>query len=197
VVIVEVSGRARGDCKARRLPHGQRPATARAGPTAEERGPGGGARRPVDAEAAVDGFVGRRSVKAPIRIGPASRAKSGTPAGTPRQFVRLAARDSALQPDVTTEIPMKAKRLLALPFAALTLMPLTALADGGDREARQWLASLQSTRSAQEVRAEAQQRLPKFGDRHPVEVTASSEPTRSRAEVRAELAEYGARHVGA
>ena len=92
---------------------------------------------------------------------------------------------------------MKAKRLLALPIAAFALTPLAALADGGQEDSAQWLASLQSARSAQEVRAEVPQRLPQFGDQHPVELAAAAEPTRSRAEVRAELAEYGARAAGA
>lgn len=92
---------------------------------------------------------------------------------------------------------MKSKRMLALPIAALAFAPLTALADGGQEESRQWLDSLQSTRSMQEVRAEALQRLPQLGDRHPVEVTLAPESTLSRAEVRAELAEYGKASAGA
>ena len=92
---------------------------------------------------------------------------------------------------------MKANRLLALPIAAFALTPLAALADGGQEDSAQWLASLQSTRSVQEVRAEVPQRLPQFGDQHPVELTVTSEATRSRAEVRAELAEHGVRMVDA
>jgi hypothetical protein len=97
----------------------------------------------------------------------------------------------------TLEIQMKAKRLLALPIAAFALMPLAALADGGQEDSAQWRESLHSTRSVQEVRAEVPQRLPQFGDQHPVERAATPESTRSRAEVRAEVAEQGVRMIGA
>ena len=92
---------------------------------------------------------------------------------------------------------MKAKRLLALPIAALALTPLAALADGGQEDSAQWRESLQSTRTVQEVRAEVPQRLPQFGDQHPVELAVTPEATRSRADVRAELAEHGVRMIGA
>lgn len=71
---------------------------------------------------------------------------------------------------------MKTKRLLALPIAAFALAPFAAWADGGHDDSRQWLESLQGTRSVQEVRAEA---------------------TRSRADVRSELAHYGPSEAGA
>jgi hypothetical protein len=92
---------------------------------------------------------------------------------------------------------MKAKRLLALPIAAFAMVPLTALADGGDAEAGKWLDSLHSARSVQEVRAEARQLPLRTGDLHPVELSDWSEGTRTRAEVRAELAQYGAHNEGA
>ena len=92
---------------------------------------------------------------------------------------------------------MKAKRLLALPIAAFTMVPLTALADGGDAEARKWLDSLQSARSVQEVRAEARQLPLPTGDLHPVELSEWPEATLTRAEVREELAKYGAHNEGA
>ncbi len=92
---------------------------------------------------------------------------------------------------------MKAKRLLALPIAAFTMLPLTALADGGDAEAGKWLDSLHSARSVQEVRAEARQMPLPTGDLHPVELSDWSDATRTRAEVRAELARYGVQNEGA
>lgn len=92
---------------------------------------------------------------------------------------------------------MKTKRLLALPIAAFALAPFAAWADGGHDDSRQWLESLQGTRSVQEVRAEALRRLPTFGDLHPVEVVDAAEATRSRADVRSELAHYGPSEAGA
>lgn len=92
---------------------------------------------------------------------------------------------------------MKTKRLLALPVAAMGLVPLTALAEGGQDNSKQWLDSLQSTRSVQEVRAEIPQGLPQRGDLHPVEITVVPEVMRTSEEVRAELAKYGKGIAGA
>ncbi len=91
---------------------------------------------------------------------------------------------------------MKSQRLLNAALAVVALSPLAAFADAGDEPSKQWLASLKSTRSVQEVRAEAQ-RLPHLSDQHPVEAAVPAESTRSRAEVRAELAKHGVRNVGA
>jgi hypothetical protein len=99
--------------------------------------------------------------------------------------------------DDMKELEMNAKRLIRATVTVLALSPLAALADGGDEASKQWLQSLQSTRSVQEVRAEAHA-VQQFGQRHPVEVQVAAEPTsRSRAEVKAELARYGVRRVGA
>ncbi len=92
---------------------------------------------------------------------------------------------------------MKTKRLLALPIAAFALAPFAAWADAGHDESRQWIESLHSKHSVQEVRAEALQRLPTFGKGHPVEVVDAAEPTRSRADVRSEQAHYGPSEIGA
>ena len=92
---------------------------------------------------------------------------------------------------------MKAKRLIHAAAAVLAFFPLAAFAGGGDEASKQWLESLPSTRSAQEVRAEARA-AKEYGQRHPVEEQVAAEPTsRSRAEVKAELAKYGVRNVGA
>lgn len=91
---------------------------------------------------------------------------------------------------------MKAVKLIGAAVAALALSPLAALAGGGDEQSKQWLASLKSTRSVQEVRAEGRE-VQQYGQRHPVEVMKAAEATRSRAEVKAELAKYGLRAVGA
>jgi ABC-type glycerol-3-phosphate transport system substrate-binding protein len=92
---------------------------------------------------------------------------------------------------------MKAVKLIGAAVAALALSPLAAFAGGGDEASKQWLESLQSTRSVQEVRAEARA-AKDYGQRHPVEVQVAAEPSsRSRAEVKAELAKYGVRIVGA
>jgi len=91
---------------------------------------------------------------------------------------------------------MNAKQLLSASIAVLALSPIAALADAGDEESKRWLDSLQSTRTVEEVRAEARN-LPSLGQRHPVEVQVSVPSTQTRAEVRAELARYGVPHVGA
>ncbi len=91
---------------------------------------------------------------------------------------------------------MNTKRLLAASIAVLALSPFAAFADAGDEESKQWLASLQSTRTVEEVRAEARN-LPLLGQLHPVEVQPSAPSTLSRDEVRAELARYGVPQVGA
>jgi hypothetical protein len=90
-----------------------------------------------------------------------------------------------------------AKQLIRAAVTVPALSPLAAFADGGDEASKQWLESLQSTRSVQDVRAEARA-AEEHGQRHPVEVQVAAEPsTRSRAEVKAELAKYGVRSVGA
>jgi len=92
---------------------------------------------------------------------------------------------------------MNTKKLLRTSIAVLALSPFAAFADAGDEASKQWLISLQSTRTVEEVRAEARNR-PSLGQLHPVEVQASAPPsTVTRAEVRAELARHGASHVGA
>jgi hypothetical protein len=96
----------------------------------------------------------------------------------------------------TLEMNMNTKRLLAASIAVLALSPFAAFADAGDEESKQWLASLQSTRTVEEVRAEARN-LPLLGQLHPVEVQPSAPSTLSRDEVRAELARYGVPQVGA
>ena len=92
---------------------------------------------------------------------------------------------------------MKARQLIRAAVTVLAFSPLAAFADGGDEVSKQWLESLQSTRSVQEVRAEARA-VEEYGQRHPVEVQVAAEPgSRSRAEVKADLAKYGVRSVGA
>ncbi len=98
--------------------------------------------------------------------------------------------------DHSKELKMKAKRLIRAAVAVLAFSPLAAVAGGGDEASKQWLQSLQSTRSVEEVMAEARA-TPQFGQRHPVEVQMAAEPSRSRAAVKAELAKYGVRSVGA
>jgi len=90
---------------------------------------------------------------------------------------------------------MKTKQLIGAAAALLAFSPLAAFAGGGDQDSKQWLATLKSTRSVQEVRAEARQ-AKDYGQLHPVEVQMSSGSV-SRAEVKAELAKFGVRAVGA
>jgi len=94
------------------------------------------------------------------------------------------------------EMNMNAKQLLTASIAVLALSPFAAFADAGDEESKQWLDSLQSTRSVEEVRAEARN-LPLLGQLHPVEVQPSAPSTLTRDAVRAELARYGVPQVGA
>jgi hypothetical protein len=90
---------------------------------------------------------------------------------------------------------MNAKNLLRTAIAALALSPFAAFAEG-DEDSKQWLDSLRSTRTVEEVRAEARN-LPSLGQLHPVEVQASAPSTVTRAEVRAELARHGVLQFGA
>lgn len=78
---------------------------------------------------------------------------------------------------------MNAKKLLRTSIAVLALSPLAAFADAGDEESKQWLDSLQSTRTVEEVRAEARN-LPSLGQLHPVELQTSTPSMVTRAEVR-------------
>jgi hypothetical protein len=93
---------------------------------------------------------------------------------------------------------MKSKQLLNAAVAVLALSPFVAFAGGGDERSKEWLASFKSTRTVEEVRAEAKGAL-LSGERHPVEVISVNlaEPMRSRAEVKAELAKHGTPRVGA
>lgn len=99
---------------------------------------------------------------------------------------------------------MKTQQFLKTAVAVLALSPLAAFAfaggggggGGGDEGSRQWLNSLKSTRTVQEVRAEARVAR-NYGERHPVEVELAPESTRSRAEIRADLAMYGVPMIGA
>jgi hypothetical protein len=98
---------------------------------------------------------------------------------------------------IEPEIIMNAKRIVTATVAAIALSPFAAFADAGDEASKQWLDSLQSTRTVEEVRAEARNR-PSLGQLHPVEVQASAPPsTVTRAEVRAELARHGVPRLGA
>ncbi len=90
---------------------------------------------------------------------------------------------------------MNAKQLLNTSIAVLALTPFTAFAEG-DEESKQWLDSLQSMRTVEEVRAEARN-LPSLGQLHPVELQTSASSTVTRAEVRAELARHGVSRFGA
>lgn len=101
------------------------------------------------------------------------------------------------QPNVIEpEIIMNAKRLITATIAVIALSPLAAFADAGDEQLNRWLDSLQSTRTVEQVRAEARN-LPSLGQLHPVEVQASAPSTVTRAEVRAELARHGVSRFGA
>jgi hypothetical protein len=97
---------------------------------------------------------------------------------------------------IESENIMNAKRIIIATVAAIALSPLAAFADAGDEESKQWLDSLQSTRTVEEVRAEARN-LPSLGQLHPVELQTNTPSTVTRAEVRAELARHGVSHFGA
>jgi hypothetical protein len=92
--------------------------------------------------------------------------------------------------DLSQEIIMKAKQLTSATIAVIALSPFAAFAGGGDQGAKEWLDSLKSTRSAEEVRAEAREVRP-TGQFHP------AESTRTREEVRTELTTYPAEMIGA
>lgn len=91
---------------------------------------------------------------------------------------------------------MNAKQLIGAAVTVLALSPLAAIAGGGDEASRQWLDSLQSTRTTEDVRAEARN-LPSYGQQHPIEVQSVVASTITRAEVEADLARYGVEMVGA
>lgn len=93
---------------------------------------------------------------------------------------------------------MNVKNILSAALASLAIAPIAAFADGGDQLSQQWLASLKSTRSVEEVRAELATQPPLIvGQRYPVDQAGTVSPERSRAEVKAELAKHGAAVVGA
>lgn len=93
---------------------------------------------------------------------------------------------------------MQVKRLIRAAIAVIAFSPIAAFAGGGDDFAKEWLSSLQgaSTRSVEEVRAEARQ-APNYGEHHPVEFAQPEESSTSRAEVKAELAKHGVPDVRA
>ena len=91
---------------------------------------------------------------------------------------------------------MNARELISAAVAVLAFSPLAAIAGGADEGSKDWFASLKSTRSVQEVRAEARSRMD-YGQQHPVEVAKREESARSRAEVKADLARHGVQAVGA
>jgi hypothetical protein len=91
---------------------------------------------------------------------------------------------------------MNVKQLLSATVFAFALSPLAAFAES-DIAAKDaaWLASLKSTRTVAEVRAEIDPSV-SYGQLHPVELQ-QAQSTRSREEVRHELAEFGTIRVGA
>ena len=91
---------------------------------------------------------------------------------------------------------MKAKQLISATSAVIALSPFAAFAGGGDQGAKEWMDSLKSTRSAEEVRAEARE-VRSTGQLHPVELAHPAESTRTREEVRTELTTYPAEMIGA
>jgi hypothetical protein len=92
---------------------------------------------------------------------------------------------------------MNVKKIFSAVIASVALSPVAAFADAGDELSQQWLASLKSTVSVQEVRAELSKPPLIVGQRYPVDEVGAVHSERSRAEVKAELAKYGAPVVGA
>lgn len=92
---------------------------------------------------------------------------------------------------------MNVKQLLSATVFAFALSPLAAFAES-DIAARDqaWLASLKSTRTVAEVRAEIDPSALQYGEHHPVELQQAAS-TLTREEVKRELAEFGVIHVGA
>lgn len=91
---------------------------------------------------------------------------------------------------------MKVRKIFGAVIASVALAPMAAFAGGGDELSKEWLASLKSTESVQEVRA-GLDKLPLIGERYPVDEIGATRPERSRAEVKAELDKYGPPVVGA
>ncbi len=84
---------------------------------------------------------------------------------------------------------MNAKKLLIATAAAIAITPFAAYAEPGDEIAQAWLASIKSTKTVAEVRAQTRN-LPRLGQKHPVEVR-KFESTLSRDAVEDMLAEAG------
>ena len=91
---------------------------------------------------------------------------------------------------------MNVKQLLSATVFAFALSPLAAFAESDIAAKDQaWLASLKSTRTVAEVRAEIDPNA-SYGQHHPVELQ-QAQSTLSRAQVKHELAEFGTIRVGA
>jgi hypothetical protein len=95
------------------------------------------------------------------------------------------------------EIVMKVRKIFGAVIASVTLAPMAAFAGGGDELSKEWLASLKSTKSVQEVRAELEQPPLIIGQRYPVDQVGAVKSERLRAEVKAEMLKYGTPVVGA
>jgi hypothetical protein len=91
---------------------------------------------------------------------------------------------------------MNAKQLLRVTALAVAMSPLAAFAES-DISAREqaWLASLQSTVTVADVRAQIEPSVA-FGDLHPVELQRATS-TQTRDEVKRELATFGPADVEA
>lgn len=91
---------------------------------------------------------------------------------------------------------MNVKQLLSIAAIAVAFSPLAARAESDIAAKDQaWLASLKSTKTVAEVRAELDH-LVHYGQQHPVELQAN-ESTLTREQVKRELAESGVIRVGA
>ncbi len=73
-------------------------------------------------------------------------------------------------------------KLLIATVAVFAIAPMTAQADPGDEIAQAWLASIKSTKTVAEVRAQTRN-LPRWGQKHPVELREFAS-SRTREEVK-------------
>jgi hypothetical protein len=91
---------------------------------------------------------------------------------------------------------MNTRHILAAITLAAAVLPLSAHADISDRDSQQWLNSLMSTLTRDEVRASIGE-FRHYGEADVITWADPKAPGRTRAEVKAELAKYGSVKIDA
>lgn len=92
---------------------------------------------------------------------------------------------------------MNVNKILSAVIVSVAIVPISAFADSGDEVWQEQLASLKSTRTAAEVRADLAKAPLIVGQRYPAYEVDAVKSERSRVEVKAELVKYGMPVVGA